>query len=542
MAEEYLINVDLAKVKFENPATGKTETRVLGWGDAVEVENFTDTQVEVRLTIFQTLPDGSVESVPVAGVIKPSAASRIKPEAVVIKKEDAKILKIDFVDVQQGDGAVIETPAGKRILIDGGDNQLFARYLANRFRHSSDANPCEIDCILVTHGDADHFLGLTKIYESENLERLAATPWKRLFLCPERIFHNGLVKRPSEADGHKLRDEEMLGATETIPDPETGEDVLIITELEENLIEVDDAKMNASFKKWKEVLGAYQTRLQAQKNKDIEFRRLEIGEDDAFDFLDDDISVQVLAPIPTAADGASGLKFLHTPPKGPRTAEEFFNLGEDDFGKSYSASHTINGHSIVFLLRYGGFTFMFSGDLNNEAERILTRLHNSNEINLQSDVFKVPHHGSHDFSGAFVQAVAPVVSVISSGDESARKEYVHPRATLLGALGRYSRVEEPLIFITELVAFFQTEGWLRSRNVELTEAGAEAVRRKQDVVDPRAKDFYAFSRAAFGLVMVRTDGKRLLVYTNSALTDMKEAYAFEMNEFGKPIPVALRQI
>jgi hypothetical protein len=54
--------------------------------------------------------------------------------------------------------------------------------------------------------------------------------------------------------------------------------------------------------------------------------------------------------------------------------------------------------------------------------------------------------------------VSPIVSVVSSGDESARKEYIHPRATLMGALGKWSRVPEPLIFVTELVAFFEDEG------------------------------------------------------------------------------------
>ncbi len=55
----------------------------------------------------------------------------------------------------------------------------------------------------------------------------------------------------------------------------------------------------------------------------------------------------------------------------------------------------------------------------------------------------MPHHGSADFSGAFIKMVSPVVSVVSSGDESARKEYIHPRATLMGALGKHSRVDEP---------------------------------------------------------------------------------------------------
>ena len=47
-------------------------------------------------------------------------------------------------------------------------------------------------------------------------------------------------------------------------------------------------------------------------------------------------------------------------------------------------------------------------------------------------------------------------------------------------------------------------------------------------VDAKAKKpFFAFSRAAFGLVTIRTDGER---------TDLKEAYAFVMDDHGKPLP------
>ena len=97
----------------------------------------------------------------------------------------------------------------------------------------------------------------------------------------------------------------------------------------------------------------------------------------------------------------------------------------------------------MLRLSYGGFSFLFSGDLNDEASRTLAREHNRGNLNLRSEVLKVPHHGSADFSGAFIQAVSPIVSVVSSGDESARKEYIHPRATLMGALGKWSRVPEP---------------------------------------------------------------------------------------------------
>ena len=63
------------------------------------------------------------------------------------------------------------------------------------------------------------------------------------------------------------------------------------------------------------------------------------------------------------------------------------------------------------------------------------------------------------------------------------------------------------------------------------------------VVDAKArKPFFAFNRSAFGIVMVRTDGKRLLVYTNSGQAKMKEAYGYEMDQFGKPKPAQVRQV
>jgi len=192
--------------------------------------------------------------------------------------------------------------------------------------------------------------------------------------------------------------------------------------------------------------------------------------------------------------------------------------------KGFSASHTINGHSIVLRLRYGGFNYLFCGDLNDESGRFLVREHSKGSVSLRAEVFKVPHHGSADFSGAFIQAVSPVVSVVSSGDESMAKEYIHPRATLMGALGKLSRVPEPLIFVTELVAFFQTEGF-----ATLTDAKKAQKR----------GEFFSFSRPVFGLVKTRTDGQRLLVCTDSGNLEMKEAYAYVIDATGavQPAPV-----
>ena len=163
---------------------------------------------------------------------------------------------------------------------------------------------------------------------------------------------------------------------------------------------------------------------------------------------------------------------------------------------------------------------LFAGDLNEQAEGTLADLHEAKELDLRSEVFKVPHHGSEDFLHRFLEAVEPVVSVVSSGDE---REFIHPRATLMSALGKYGRDHEPVVFVTEMVASFKPEGFVK--NVP-PKTGSWARRR-----DP----FFAFSRPAFGLVRVRTDGQRLLVYTNSGQAGLKEDYAFELKD-GEAIP------
>lgn len=504
MSKQMVINVDLADV-FARPGR-KGFLHTLAWGDRVEVVETTAAELRIRTTKFETQADGSILPVKTEAFITPSKSSGLKPADVVIPKKANKVLRVNFVDVQQGDGSVIEAPDGTTILVDGGDNQMFARYLAARYPGTSAEKPKAIDCILVTHGDADHFAGLTEIHDSETNKE----PRKRLFIAPRRVYHNGLVKRPTkDANKKTIPEKQMLGATKVV-DGDT-----LITGLEGNLLDVPDKEMNFPFKQWKKALAAWNARSK------IIFRRLSFGADKAFEFFNEgDLQISVLGPFLTKKGSVTGLKLLGNPPKGPRVGHESLEPGDQGF-TGFSASHTINGHSVVFRLKYGGFSYLFAGDLNDEAGRTLAQKHQAGEINLRSEVFKVPHHGSADFSGALFQMVSPVISVVSSGDESARKEYIHPRATLMGALGKHSRVEEPLIFVTELVAFFKVEGWSR-----LTDAKKAAKR----------GDFFGFSRAAYGIVKTRTDGRRLLVYTDSGKADMKEAYCYALDENGLPVP------
>jgi hypothetical protein len=135
MAKQSVINVDLADV-FEQPnRTGFLHK--LAWGDYVDVLETTSTHLRINTVKYEEKDDGSILPVKTEAYICPAKSSGLKPADVVIPKKDNRVLKVNFVDVQQGDGAVIESPDGKVILVDGGDNQLFARYLAARFRGTS---------------------------------------------------------------------------------------------------------------------------------------------------------------------------------------------------------------------------------------------------------------------------------------------------------------------------------------------------------------------------------------------------------------------
>ncbi len=111
--------------------------------------------------------------------------------------------------------------AGRQdILVDGGDNQLFARYLAGRFRDTSAQSPKDVECIVVTHGDADHFAGLSEILKSETNK----VKRKRLFMPPKRIYHNGIVKRPGKMNNTTVPDTKLLGPTKTVGAHSTSRD------------------------------------------------------------------------------------------------------------------------------------------------------------------------------------------------------------------------------------------------------------------------------------------------------------------------------
>ena len=85
----------------------------------------------------------------------------------------------------------------------------------------------------------------------------------------------------------------------------------------------------------------------------------------------------------------------------------------------------INNTSIVLRIEYGDLAFLFTGDMEGEAELELLKT----GVNLKADVIKVGHHGSYSSSWyQFLRAVQPTYGVISCGRNN---EYGHPHESVL---------------------------------------------------------------------------------------------------------------
>ncbi len=116
-----------------------------------------------------------------------------------------------------------------------------------------------------------------------------------------------------------------------------------------------------------------------------------------------------------------------------------------------AASSDRNNDSLAFRLDYGDISFLFTADIEKEAERRMLR----NGGALAVDVLKVAHHGSRTSSIApFIREAQPSLAVISAGADN---RYGHPHPDVISRLeqaigkdGIYGTAEHGTVhFITD---------------------------------------------------------------------------------------------
>ena len=421
-----------------------------------------------------------------------------------------RILEVNFVDIGQGDGCFIVTPDDQKLLLDAGEGDNMSRFLRWRFNlRREGADPVKFQYAIITHSDSDHYLGFRELVKDELFEF-------------ETILHNGLVERKGA---------DLLGPIEKVNGVRYQTEVITNRGQLKQIIDDDDL---VGKKLYPNLLRA------ADRNGRSSDIRMLCAEDGCLPGYEADkkLVIRVLAPVPEHA--ANGDRLLRS-------------FGDDD--------KTKNGHSIILKVEYGNVRILLGGDLNIPAEEYLlnhytdldpspgseaerTALVEAARQVFEADVFKACHHGSGDFTSVFLEAVNPLATVISSGDD---EPHAHPRPEAIGALGKFGRGERPLIFSTELARsareaikhpneFRQDVRILIDLRNEALENGDDAKAAQLKAKLDKLLDTIERTVTVYGLINLRTDGQRAVLgyrLEQAATRGEWDLYPLEPDEHGR---------
>lgn len=339
-------------------------------------------------------------------------------EGWILKSQlgDSPDFKCFFVDVGQGDGALIEMGNdlnGMKILIDGGPSDNLSRYLSKwQYKYYFDYDKTvHFDYVFISHFDKDHYNGLIDIINDPHYTF-------------GTIYHSGIAKFNNEKPTFPSAEYN----TELGRKVERNNVNYLITHFD-SLAELNALKVKGG------MLNLLEKFLGVVNNAEQQGRLQNFTRLDHTKTIPDKLvnnktfSIEVLGPVTSQLDIGLGFKYFK------------------------DVAHTINGHSLVLKLKYANRTFLFGGDLNIFAENHLIA-HYEGLNPFEVDIAKSCHHGSSEFTTEFMAKINPLATVISSGDN---ESYSHPRADAIGCAGKYTRSERPLVFSTELA---------RSSNVE----------------------------------------------------------------------------
>ena len=101
-------------------------------------------------------------------------------------------------------------------------------------------------------------------------------------------------------------------------------------------------------------------------------------------------------------------------------------------GKDLISENAINNNSLVAKLIYKDFSMLFTGDIEEVAEKAILKKYEKHLEKLKATVLKVPHHGSKTSSTQeFLNAVNPRVALIGVGKNNT---FGHPNSDVLERL------------------------------------------------------------------------------------------------------------
>jgi beta-lactamase superfamily II metal-dependent hydrolase len=398
-----------------------------------------------------------------------------------------RLLEVIFVDIGQGDGSLVVTPDDKHILIDAGQGDNFIRFL--RWRYPKFATRRDFEAIVISHPDADHYAGFADLFTDNSGNVFVGT-----------IYHNGIIERAAK------KKSDSLGARARVGDE------IYITDVVRDRARLLEILADETAWKGKNYPKMLKSALDSQRVGDIRML-CEVDKHLPGYGPKDKVTIEVLGPIIEPDENDN-----------PRLRW---------FGGSSETGPTKNGHSVVLRLRFKNVSMLLGGDLNIPSEKLLLKHHtgmnipptNEEERRLvieaarkvfQVDVAKSCHHGSADFSDLFLEAVNPIATVISSGDE---EPHAHPRSDTLGTIGRFSRGARPLIFSTELSRSaseaIKNPNLVQQkfRSAQQKIENATTTEAKQKALDAFEKLVKTIQRSigTYGAVNVRTDGESVVI-------------------------------
>lgn len=414
----------------------------------------------------------------------------------------SSLLECYFIDVGQGDGVLIKTPDFRHLLIDGGFprkkqpcGKSAADFVDWKFAKDYGLRTIALDALISSHNDEDHYGGLSDLLDAAQSDELDARA-----VTVEAFFHAGVSWWKDAAGERTLGRREAVAGTPHLVD--------LLEDRNSALIGLDAQSARPLQGEW----AAFLRRVADARRSDGEFTPFTRLSDEipylpGFGPDEGDVEIRVLAPIEQDVGGVPGLQ----------------SLGAD--------SKNTNGHSVMLRVDFGRTRTLLTGDLNKAAQqRILNEMVGS-RLDLQCDVAKACHHGSSDVSMAFLQAMSPSTTIISSGDAEGHD---HPRPSIVAASGvtgnltiRDDEILTPLVYSTELARSYalgrltsvvQPDGTklgdaaaLRATTLNYNVTKAGDLRPKKD--SRKAAGAYVVAGLVYGLVNIRTDGQMILAAT-----------------------------